>query len=151
MERVLPDWLDSYLQYTENTESPRSYHEWCGLSVLAGALQRRVYLNMGFETIYPNMFVILIGPSGAARKGVALGIAKSFLSAVPTISVAPESTSGREAIILAMKRALSNFKDPLDGRIKFHCSLTAFSEELSVFLGQGDIKLLANLTDFAST
>lgn len=29
-----------------------------------------------------------------------------------------------------------------------HCSLTAFSEELAVLLGQSDIKLLANLTDW---
>jgi len=103
---------------------------------------------MGFETIYPNLYVILIGPSGAARKGVALGIAKDMLATVPIVSIAPESTSGREAIILAMKRALSTVKDPVDGKVKFHCSLTAFSEELSVFLGQGDTKLLAAFTDW---
>jgi hypothetical protein len=47
-----------------------------------------------------------------------------------------------------MKRVDANYQDPSDGKIKFHCSLTAFSEELSVFLGQGDIKLLANMTDW---
>lgn len=103
---------------------------------------------MGFEQIYPNMYVMLVGPSGRTRKGVALNIAKSILQQVPGVSVAPESSSGREALILAMKRAMANFQDARDGRIKFHCSLTAFSEELSVFLGQGDIKYLANLTDW---
>jgi hypothetical protein len=47
-----------------------------------------------------------------------------------------------------MKRAMANYEDPYDGKIKIHCSLTAFSEELSVFLGQGDTKYLANLTDW---
>lgn len=149
MARVLQDWLDSYLQYTENSESPISYHRWCGLSVIAGALQRRVYLRWGLgRVIYPNLYVVLVGPSGRTRKGVAIGIAKEFLKNVSTISVTPESSSGRQAMITAMKRAIANFQDPTDGKIKFHCSVTAFSEELSVFLGQGDIAYLSNLTDW---
>lgn len=149
MARVLSDWLDNYLQYTENSESPISYHRWCGLSVIAGALQRRVYLRWGLgRVIYPNLYVVLVGPSGRTRKGVAIGIAKDFLKSVSGISVTPESSSGRQAMITAMKRANTNFQDPTDGKIKFHCSVTAFSEELSVFLGQGDIAYLSNLTDW---
>lgn len=149
MARELDDWITSYLQYTENTEPPRSYHVWCGLAVIAGALQRKVWISWGLgQTIYPNLYVVLVGPSGRTRKGVAIGIAKDLLKQVPGVSVAPESSSGREALILAMRRAIVNFSDPVDGRIRFHCSLSAFSEELSVFLGQGDIKYLANLTDW---
>ncbi len=146
MSREVSDWLSGYLKYTENSEPPISYHTWCGLAMLAGALQRKVNLRWGFETIYPNLFVVLVGPSGKARKGVALGIAKEMLSQVPGIAIAPEATT-REAVIAAMKRAITNYQDD-DGVIKFHCSLTAFSEELSVFLGQNDIKFLANLTDW---
>ena len=136
MSRELTNWLDSYLEYTENSESPISYHTWAGLSVVAGALQRRVYLKWGLgQVIYPNLYIVLIGPSGRTRKGVALGIAKDFLKQVPGVAVVPESSSGRQAMILAMKRAAKNFQDPTDGIIKFHCSVTAFSEELSVFLG----------------
>jgi hypothetical protein len=147
--RELTDWLDNYLQYTENSESPLSYHVWCGLSVIAGALQRRVYLPWGLgRVIYPNLYVVLVGPSGRTRKGVAIGIAKDFLKKVPGITVTPESSSGRQAMIIAMKRALTNFQDGSDGKIKFHCAVTAFSEELSVFLGQRDIAYLSNLTDW---
>lgn len=148
MARELSDWLTTYLEYTKGSEPPTSYHTWCGLAVIAGALQRKVYLRMGFEQIYPNIYAILVGPSGRTRKGVALGIAKAILQKVPGISVAPESSSGREAMVVAMKRAIGNFQDSADGKIKFHCSITAFSEELSVFLGQGDVKYLANLTDW---
>jgi hypothetical protein len=147
--RELSGWLENYLQYTENSESPLSYHTWCGLSVIAGALQRKVYLRWGLgRVVYPNLYIVLIGPSGRTRKGVAIGIAKEFLKQIPTVIVTPESSSGRQAMILAMKRASTNFQDPIDGKIKFHCSVTAFSEELSVFLGQGDIAYLSNLTDW---
>lgn len=149
MTRQLKDWLSNYLDYTENSESPISYHTWCGLSVIAGALQRRVYLKWGLgRVVYPNLYVVLVGASGRTRKGVAIGIAKDFLKRVPSITVTPESSSGRQAMILAMKRAQVNFTDPTDSKIKFHCSVTAFSEELSVFLGQGDIAYLSNLTDW---
>lgn len=147
MSREVSDWLSGYLKYTENSEPPISYHTWCGLAMLAGALQRKVHLRWGFEKIHPNLFVVLVGPSGKARKGIALGIAKEMLANVPGLSIAPEAST-REAVISAMKRAITNYQDPSDGTIKFHCSLTAFSEELSVFLGQNDIKFLANLTDW---
>lgn len=147
--RELDDWLTAYLEYTDSSEPPTSYHTWCGLTVIAGALQRKVYLQQGLErTIYPNLYVILVGPSGRTRKGVALGIAKDMLSKVGTVSIAPEASSGRESLVMAMKRAVATYTDNTDGKVKNHCSLSAFSEELSVFLGQGDIKLLANLTDW---
>jgi hypothetical protein len=91
---------------------------------------------------------VLVGPSGRTRKGVAIGIAKELLKQVTGVTVVPESSSGRQAMIQAMKRALQNFQDPTDGKIKFHSAITAFSEELSVFLGQGDIAYLSNLTDW---
>jgi len=147
VSREVNDWLSGYIKYTTNSEPPLSYHTWCGLSMIAGALQRKVHLQWGFEKIHPNLFVVLVGPSGRARKGVAIGIAKSMVTEVPGVSIAPEATT-REAVIAAMKRSITNYQDPDDGTIKFHCSLTAFSEELSVFLGQNDIKFLANLTDW---
>lgn len=147
MSREVSDWLSGYLQYTFNSEPPLSYHTWCGLSLISAALQRKVRLSWGFEMIYPNLFTVLVGPSGKTRKGIALGIAKSMLMNVSTVAIAAEATT-REAVITAMKRAIGNYEDPSDGKIKFHCSLTAFSEELSVFLGQNDIKFLANLTDW---
>lgn len=149
MARELDNWLDAYLEYTENTESPTSYHMWCGLATIAGALQRKVYLRWGIgQVIYPNLYVVLIGPSGRTRKGVALGIAKDLLKQIPGVTVAPESSSGKQSTILVMKRAGLDFVDPSDNKTKRHCSVTAFSEELSVFLGQGDIAYLSSLTDW---
>lgn len=147
MSRELPDWSDGYLEYTKNSEPPTIYHRWGAMAVIAGALQRKVHLRMGFERIYPNLYVVLVGHSGRTRKGVALDIAYKMLSTVATVSIAPEASS-RQAIILAMKRAMSNFEDPITGTIQIQCPLTAFPEELAVLLGRGDIELLANLTDW---
>lgn len=147
MARELVNWIESYLEFTSGSEPPTSYHNWLGASVVAGALQRKVRLKWGFETIYPNLFLILVGHSGRTRKGIALGIAKDLILRVPDISVSPESGT-RESLILAMKRGLRNFENPTTQEMVMHCSLTAFSEELAVLLGQSDVKLLANLTDW---
>lgn len=144
--RELSDWLTGYIKYTENSEPPLSYHTWCGIGVIAGALQRKCWLEWGFEIIYPNMYVVLVGPSGRTRKGTALRIAREILNEVPGVTLASQSVT-REALIGAMKRSINNFPDP-DGVIHFHCSMTCFSEELSVFLGENDIKFLASLTDW---
>lgn len=149
MARELENWLDAYLEYTNETESPQSYHIWCGLATIAGALQRKVYLRWGIgQVIYPNLYIVLVGPAGRTRKGVALGIAKDLLKQVPGVTVAPESSSGKQSTILVMKRAGVDYLDPADGKTKRHCSVTAFSEELSVFLGQSDIAYLSSLTDW---
>src|SRR5215510_75565 len=148
MSRELSNWLDAYIEYTDATESPLSYHIWCGLSAIAGALQRKVHLKWGHEIIYPNLYVVLIGLSGRTRKGTAIGLAKSILKQVPGVTVAPDSSSGKQVAIRVMKGAGVDFLDPSDNKTKRHCSVTAFSEELSVFLGQGDISYLASLTDW---
>ncbi len=147
MAREVNDWLNGYLKYTEGSEPPRSYHCWVGLSLIAGALQRRVHLDWGFEVIYPNIYVILVGPSGKARKGVAITIGKDILSEVAGVTLVANSTT-REALVRTMKESSANFSIPGSGKIHFHCSVTVFSEELSVFLGQKDTKFLANLTDW---
>lgn len=144
--RQLSDWLNAYLKYTENTEPPIQYHTWVGLSLIAGALQRRIYMKWGHDIIYSNMYVVLIGPSGRARKGTAMNIGRDIMKGIG-IKITSESIT-REALIRTMKESPSSFEDPTDGKIKIHCAITAYSEELSVFLGQGDIKFLADLTDW---
>lgn len=144
--RDLSDWISGYIKYTERSEPPLAYHTWIAISMIAGALQRKVFLQWGFEKIYPNMYIILVGPSGRARKGLALGIGKTLLADVSGVLMTSENAT-REALIRAMKGAVGNFMLP-NGQIQQHCSITCFSEELSVFLGQGDIKFLASLTDW---
>jgi len=146
MSRELADWITAYIKYTESSEPPIAYHTWIAIGIIAGALQRKVQFLWGFERIFPNMYIVLVGPSGRTRKGVALGIGKDILKECSGVTMTSENAT-REALIRAMKTASNNFQMP-DSQILFHCSITCFSEELSVFLGQNDIKFLASLTDW---
>lgn len=146
MSRRLSDWISGYLEYADESEPPTSYHTWVAISLLASTLQRCVFFKWGYETIYPNMYIILIGPSGKCRKGTAMRMGFEVIKEVG-IKIVSESIT-REALIRNMKTAVNSFVDPHDRKVYYHCSLSCISEELSVFLGQSDIKFLADLTDW---
>jgi len=144
--RQLNDWLSAYIEYTDDTEPPLSYNVWTGISLIAATLERRVHIKWGFEKIYANMYIVLIGPSGKCRKGTAMGVGKDIIKDVG-IQLTSESVT-REALIRSMQRAIMDYVNPDTKAIEFHCALTAISPELSVFLGQNDVKFLADLTDW---
>ena len=79
MPRLLKDWLTGYIKYTEDSEPPQSYHIWCGIGTIAGALQRKVYMKWGKQIIRPNLYIILIGPSGQGRKGNAIDYVREMI------------------------------------------------------------------------
>lgn len=102
-------------------------------------------MQWGFETIYPNMYIVLVGPSGKCRKGTAMAIGRDIFKSLG-LPMSSEAIT-REALIRRMRSVNSSFQLP-NGDIKFHCSLICMSPELSVFLRQGDLGFLADLTDW---
>lgn len=144
--RRLSDWISAYLEYVDDTEPPISYHTWTGLSLIAAALKRRCWIQWGPDRIYPNLYIVLVGPSGRTRKGTAMGMGKRIITGLPVNMVAESII--REALIRRMAGSADNFVDPDSGKTIVHCSLYVMSGELSVFLGQDNIKFLADLTDW---
>ena len=146
MPRQLPDWIDAYCDYTDNTEPPYTYRLWSAISVVSSVLQRKCRFEFGSLTYFPNMYVVLVGPSGRARKGTAMTPALHLLQDIG-IHLAAESTT-REALIKALSEAQDQNADIETGTMHFHSSLTIFSPELTVFLGYQNHQLLSDLTDW---
>lgn len=148
-QRKLKDWLDAYLQYTDNSEPPEVYKKWVGVSCIAAALQRRCWAEWESK-IYPNMYVVLVGPSGGARKGTAMAPGLSLLLNEPVVNLSAESTT-REALIRKMKNIAQVEEFDAHGKgvpIYTHSSITIFSPELTVFLGYKNEQFLTDLTDW---
>ena len=146
-DRELEDWVRAYLKFAENSEPPISYHVWTAISCISGALQRKVRLIWGYETLYPNLYVVLVGPSGKCKKGTAMTLGLEILKEVSGVTIVPEDVT-RAQLIRRMADAVSTFTDSETKRIMFHCSVTCFSEELSVFLKRNNIEFLATLTNW---
>lgn len=146
MPRKLNDWLESYLQYTENSEPPKLFHVWTGISTIAAALQRKCTLNWGHLRFFPNMYIVLVGPPGKVRKGTAMGFGRNFLSKLG-VKMAAESTT-REALVREIMNSQETLMNDETGAISFHSSLTVYAPELVVFLGYNQQQLMMDLTDW---
>lgn len=144
--RQLDNWLDAYLEYTDNQEAPTLYHKWCAVHVVAAVLQRKCFLNWGYITFYPNFYIVLVGPAGKCRKGTAMGPAYHMLRELG-IKMAAEAIT-REALIRELKQSNGTQVDPVTGKMYLHSSLSIFSPELVVFLGHNNQQLISDLTDW---
>ena len=140
--RILNNWLESYLIFTDNSEPSVLFKHWSGVSVIAAALERKCFLEWD-ALIYPNMYIVLIGPSGC-RKGTAMAPALALLRDLG-IYISADSIT-REAFIRKMAEARSD--TVIDDRVTTHCSITIFSPELMVFIGDGRDKIVADLADW---
>ncbi len=144
MARKLDDWLDGFLEFTENTEPPYLYRVWVGLSAISSALQRKCSLKMGLIETFPNLFVALVGPSGAG-KSRSMQVGRDLLREVGVNMSAQRITN--EALIRDMKMALLDPIDKETGSVFSHSSLTVHASELAVFLGDHNTQMLSDLCD----
>lgn len=147
MTRKLQNWLKSYGVYTGNLESPTDFHFWTGVSTLAGALRRKVWIDMKLFQWTPNFFIILVGPPGVAAKSTSISAGMSFLTKIPSIKFGPESMTW-QALAKDLEEAIEYVKytkpDGSEGITKMSCLTVAISE-LGTFLRMDDEQLMSFL------
>jgi len=145
-DRKLPDWIEGFQLYMKNTEPPESFILWTAISVVAAALQRKCLLKWGTITFYPNLYILLVGPS-ASRKGTAMGPGTQLLEDA-NIPLAADSTT-REALIRRLKQSRNDpVVDTDTGKVEAHSSMTIFSEEFTVFLGYHNNEMMSALCNW---
>ena len=147
MSRHLTDWLEAYLELNANTEPASVFDQWVGYSVIAAALRRKAYLQLGRLIYYPNMYVVLVADPGIARKTQAIKYGMNFLNTIPEIKMSADSAT-KEAMTDDIEK--SAFNELLeDGTELRHSSLNIISKEFESFLGQKkeNTRMLTALTD----
>lgn len=136
-DRLLPgSWLTAYLAYTAESESPEDYHLWTAVSVIAGALKRQVFFDMGYFLLYPNMYIVLVGPAGRCKKSTAMRIGRDVLKGTPGAKFTADSTT-REKLIINLTQAHK------DGS----SAMTAHSTEFATMLTSSGMDMVVFLTD----
>lgn len=140
------DWISTFMEYTENSEPPRLYREWVAVSCIAAVLKRKTFLKWGPITFYPNMYIVLVGPSGKCRKGTAMGTGQRLLRELG-IKLSANATT-RQSLIEELEASNSSHQDERTNDIYIHSSLTIYSQELTVFLGYNNLQLISDITDW---
>lgn len=78
MNRNFDSFIDAYLHYANDDFVPEKFNLWCGLSIVAASLERKVWLPWSDTfSYYPNIYVLLvampgIGKSTALNKAIGL-------------------------------------------------------------------------------
>ncbi|MEE8598124.1 MAG: hypothetical protein V3S69_01140 [Dehalococcoidales bacterium] len=146
-QRNLPDWLDGFMELTDDSEPPVLFRKWTAISTIAAALQRKISLDLGLSlTIYPNFYIVLVGPS-ATGKGTAMKFASDIIEQIPAIRLSAQATS-LQALIRRMMQVNLTGIDIVTGAQQFHSSLTIFSTEFTVFLGYQNKEMIAALCEW---
>lgn len=106
-------WIDQVLESTKDSESPKEYYYWAGLSAISAVVANNVYLDRHYYKLWPNIYVILVGRSGL-RKGPPVQLAKSLVEEVDNTRVFA-GRSSIEAIIseLATASTSKNGRPPI--------------------------------------
>lgn len=143
--RTHKDWLRAYVEFNQFNETPDHFHFWVGVSVIAGALRRKVWVDMGYFQWTPNFYIILVAPPGIVGKSTSLGIGQSILSEVEGIHFGPAAMTWQALIpeLASHKEAVTL---PNGSLLSMSC-LSFFISELGTCVDFTDRKMIDVLVD----
>lgn len=143
--RLLPNWIDSFLEYTEHLPSPEIFRKWAAIAAVSGALERKVWIKSMNLELYPHLYTILVGPPGVGKSVIISRVEELWRSLVGA-HVAPKSMTAASLIdSLADAKRTKTVITVNSLHLDFNC-LLAVVGELSVFLPTWDSAFMGNLT-----
>lgn len=135
-------WLDHYLNYIDETETPRDYNLWAAISSISSSLKRRVYIWRNYVQYFPNQYVILVGPPGIG-KGSAIHPVMSIVKDAGVVNYLSDKITA-EKIIEKLATGFSKAQASLllgggvTGTMFQDHSATLIAKELPVFLSSSE-------------
>lgn len=151
MSRHYGNWLLKWCELFKDTEVPESFAVWAGIWTISAVLQDHVALARGGGSLYPNMYIMLIGPPRGGKSYPSSIALEQFIepNAIETWAgnMSPSfMTKYLDAI--ALKAAATALPGVLP-----RPALTFYSDELALTLGSsqqaGDVlRILTQLYDF---
>jgi len=147
MSRHFSNWLDSFIQYASFGEAPASMYRWVGVSTVAGALRRKVWIDQYYFKWHPNFYIVLVAPPGIVSKSTTAAIGMNLLKKVMGIRFGPDVVTW-QALVGAFAEAAEAFE--WNGEWLTMSPLTIESSEFGNLLNPQDkqmVDLLVALWD----
>jgi len=74
-KRNYSSFLDEYYKYAADGFCPNKFHYWTGISLIAGALERKVFIKQDKYNFYPNLYIMLVsGPGMGKSSAMSIGV-----------------------------------------------------------------------------
>lgn len=139
-------FLENYRKFTDGNETPELIHLWVGLTTLAGACEKRLWIDQGYFRLSLNLFTLLIAPAGVCSKSTSMELGLKMLKEAGFNVM--EGAVLKEKIIEDLLSTQKEYILP-DGTAFPHSSTTFVSNELNVLLSTGVemVKFLVDIYD----
>lgn len=146
--RHLADWLDSFQKTFNNTEAPDKYVYWIGVGTIGAALQRNVVFDEITFQLYPNHYIVLIGPP-AVKKTTAINFGVNLLRLVEGINIGPSSVTWQHLvdILVAIQTATAEEMAKTGIAIKDSCPILLPASEFGTLIDFEDRNAINFFTD----
>jgi hypothetical protein len=132
-------FIDLFHDWLHEVESPLNFQTATALFTISAAVERKVWVNWGVDSIYPNVYLILVGPPGTKKSVIRR--ANQLLRGLE-VNLMPDKATLR-AMWNAMEAKHKVIQ--IDGKDIRHCSWGLISEEWQFFIGDQDKEFLNNL------
>lgn len=136
------DWLSDFMSLTRTLVSPEIFRVWAGITVVAGAMERRLWTRTSGGAIYPNLFTTLVAPPGIGKSTV-IDVCEGMMQDASKFRLAPKDVT-RSSLIDALAKASQKQVHATEGIIEYN-SLFVTASELGVFLPAYDLGFLSVL------
>lgn len=148
-ERRNPDWVKAFLDYAAFGEAPMKFLFWTAVSTVAGALRRRVWLDMKSFQWVANFYIVLVAPPGVVSKSTTINIGMNLLRELDDIKFGPDAITW-QALVTDFSNAQELIFQPSTQEYLPMSCLTIASDEFGMFFRPDDsdmVNLLIALWD----
>jgi hypothetical protein len=109
VSRHFDDWLTAFMEYAQYGEAPKHMYFWTGVSTIAGALRRKVWIDQAYFRWHPNFYIVLVAPPGIVSKSTTASIGMRILRKVPGVKFGPDIVT-MQALAQAFAESAETFE-----------------------------------------
>jgi hypothetical protein len=127
------------MTYSSASEAPDKFHFWTGVSTLAGALRRRVWIPQNYFDWTANFYIILVAPPGIVSKSTTISIGINLLKEIDDIIFGPDAVTWQ-----ALAQSLASSTREVLWENEYHAMscITIASSEFGTFMNPHDREMV---------
>lgn len=137
-------FLRNYMTFTAGSEVAENYHFWSGIFALSAIVNRRVWINMGAYNLYPNLYIILLGPPGSG-KDLAMDTSRLIVEDIGGVKFSGDAQT-KESLVRYLRDDCP-VTITVGGAVQVISPIAMFATELSHLLGPNS----GHMIDFLTT
>lgn len=138
--RKYKNWIKGYIEYSSQSEAPEKFHFWTAVSVVAGALRRKVWIEQGYFQWTPNFYIIFVAPPGIVSKSTTANIGMRLLKELPEVKFGPDAVTW-QALTQSLAGSTEEVMMPSGDYMPMSC-ITIVSSEFGTFLNPNDREMV---------